>query len=323
MSRTAEELSANADNADEVAIRARFEDAIRMDGRPLAQIAPETGIAYGTLAAWRSAKYAGNNMRIAETVRQWLVTREAKHRTRSALPAVPDFVMTPTASRIIEVLERALVLPDIAVIAGGAGIGKTSAIRKYQAMTPNVFIATMQACTGAMRAMMEVIGAELGTFRLHRTVEMSDQIVRKLRNTNGLLIIDEAQHLDAEAMDQLRSFHDAAQIGIALVGNETVFGRFGAERRTPQFAQLFSRVGQRFTRRELTKGDLDALIGAWDLADEEATKAVRTIARLPGAARGMTKCLRMAFVLARSLNRSQPNKQDIEAAWSQLSGEAL
>lgn len=323
MGSTAEELSTDETPADEGQMRMAFEQAVAEDGRPLAQIAPETGVNYATLSAWRAAKYAGRNERVTEQVRQWLVAREARRRTREALPDVPAFVMTQTASRIIEVLERARVLPDMAIIAGGAGVGKTTAVDWYRDHTPNVWVVPMQPILGTMRPMLEAIGIALGmNFRVYRGAEMSRSIVKFLTGKEALLILDDAQHLTSEALDQLRAFHDLAGCGIALAGNETVFARFGADRRTPQFAQLYSRIGQRFTRRELTKGDLDVLIDAWRLTDGDACKEARRIARLPGAARGMTKALRMACILARANERSEPNQADVKAAWQQLSGEA-
>lgn len=322
MGSTVEELSTEGATQDDAQIRAAFEIAVTEDGRPLAQIAPSTGVNYATLSAWRAGKYQGRNDRIASQVQQWLVAREAKKRTENSLPEIPGFVMTPTASRIIEVLERTRVLPDMGVIAGGPGIGKTKALEWYAAQTPNVWVVTMQPCLGEISAMMEVIGATLGSnLRVYRKAERAASIIRMLTGKQGLLIIDEAQHLPPALMDQLRSFHDIADVGIAMAGNETVFSRFGADRRTPQFAQLFSRVGQRFARKELTKGDLDVLIGAWGLTDDGAAKAARAIGRRPGAARGMTKALRMAFVLARAEGRDQPNQADVEMAWQQLSGE--
>ena len=59
--------------------------------------------------------------------------------------------------------------------------------------------------------------------------EMAKAIHARLEGTKGLLIIDEAQNLFPKAMDQIRSFHDQAEIGIALVGNQTVAARYGAE----------------------------------------------------------------------------------------------
>src|ERR1035437_1267786 len=43
--------------------------------------------------------------------------------------------------------------------------------------------------------------------------------------TGGLLVIDEAQHLSVAALDQIRSIHDATDLGIALVGNQQVYAR--------------------------------------------------------------------------------------------------
>ena len=45
-------------------------------------------------------------------------------------------------------------------------------------------------------------------------------IVQGLRGREGLLIIDEAQHLLLPALESLRSIHDATACGLVLMGNE-------------------------------------------------------------------------------------------------------
>lgn len=318
MGSTMEDVRESGEPQDETTIRAAFEAAMLEDRRPLARIAPETGVAYPTLSAWRNGTYTGNNKRITAQVQSWLASRAAHQRTSASLPQAPAFVMTRTASRIWEVLEFAQTLPDLAVIAGGAGIGKTSAAHGYRHQAPNVWICTMEPCHTTVSSALGAIAATLDIGWSNGAAQTSEAIKRRLKNSRGLLIVDEAQHLPPAALDQVRSIHDLAQVGIVFMGNETVFGRFGADRRTPQFAQLFSRIGQRFKRDRPLKADIDALMTAWNLTDDAVRHFVQGIAQMPGGARGMTKALRMAFGLAGVEGLAQPSVDHIQAAWSAI-----
>ena len=53
-----------------------------------------------------------------------------------------------------------------------------------------------------------------------RPWRLEAEIADRVRGTHGLLIVDEAQHLDTRALEVLRGLHDQAGIGLALMGNE-------------------------------------------------------------------------------------------------------
>lgn len=322
MSSTTEALSPeNGEVADEATVRDQFKTVVADRGVALAKIAPETGVHYSTLAAWNSASYSGNNARVTEQIRQWLVTQEARSRMQTALPRAPSFVRTDTALAIIDVLEAAQTLPDIALVTGGAGIGKTMTIGWYQEKAANVWLVTMERSYRSLSALLDQIARVVGVPGGKSSSATSEQIRRRLLGTGGLLVIDEAQFLTGEQVDQLRTFHDKSEVGIAMVGNETIAGRYAVDRLTHDQAPLFSRVGQRFRQRGLKIRDLNMLIDAWGLSDPAAAAMARSAGRLPGAARLMTKTLRMAFLLARNDQRDQPNERDVKLALEQLGGQ--
>lgn len=303
---------------DQDAVRAAF-TAVRLeDTRPLTRVAIETGVAYPTLAAWVAGKYAGNNERVAADVQKWLNTREARKNTAATLPVAPTFKMTQTASQIFEVLEHAQTLPDMALVTGSGGVGKTSAIREYQRVASNVFIATMQPWVTTTKGVLDVISMSLGMMPSNSSLLQSVTLQRKLQGSGGLLILDEAQHLSPALLDQVRSIHDATEIGVVLAGNTTVFNRLGADQRTAQFSQLFSRIGMRINIDRPRKRDAQTMIDAWGISDPDARKTALGVALQPGALRGLTKTLRMAFAIAAAAGGNEPTAAQIEMAWQQL-----
>ena len=278
------------------AARRDTRDAIAARGISVAEAARQSGIAQSTLAAWLNGKYAGDNARIAEQARTWLNHAKEQAQHRAATPVLPDFIATPTAETILGTLMFAQTVPDIVLITGGAGIGKTTALEQYRATHPNVWMHTAEPAGASMNAMLEGICEAMGIRTI--TTRRSPAILGRAKGSGGLLIVDEAQHLRSEALDQLRTIHDVARIGIAVAGNSEVFARIDGDSRHGLFAQFRSRVGMRVARQKPLAGDVEALLDATGVAGPAERKLLRVIAGKPGALRGMAKTLRVAAIIA-------------------------
>ena len=307
---------------DVAAIRREFMAVKDSSGpRPLSydELAKQTGIPKGTLSSWGGGTYTGRNDKIAEEVQKWLRSRQDRQRLQVAAPAAPRFVETPTALRFLSVLRHCQHMPDFGVIAGEAGSSKTSAACHYTRTTPNVFKIVAEPCFSTPRALLDALGDLLGIQSNGNNHRQSNAISSKLRGTGALIIIDEAQHLTSLTLDQLRVFHDKANIGICLLGNRSVYTRLEGTARDAQFAQLFSRVGMRIPNATTKPADALKLIEAWGIEGDAQVKLLKAIASRPGALRAMTKTLTLAHMLAAGEDRTEVTAEDITAAHSQLS----
>lgn len=311
---------------DVAVIREEVKAAISEDSMTRSAAAREVGIAEPTFLAFLSGTYQGRNDRIALEARKWLNARKERQATRRAIPTPPAFIETPTAEAMMLVLRGAQHMPDFAVVAGPPGIGKTFAARAYQRANPNVWMLTGHPSLNSPRSVMDELCRVLGLLDSRALHKMQRLIIEKLRGTGALLIVDEANHLSSLALDQLRSIHDEARIGIALVGNGTVFSRLEGNGRTAEFAQLFSRVGLRLTsKRDHDRrlgGDIEALLNAWPVEDPKVRRLLTAIARKPGALRGMTKTLTLAHMLAAGAGETL-GAQHVTLAWQRLAEAAI
>ena len=284
--------------------------------------ARDAGMAEQTFSAWLNGTYTGRNDRTAADVQIWLRSRVERKRASASLPKGPGFIATRYAREAIDCLQAAQVAPDMAVLAGGAGVGKTTTCEHYTATNPNVWLSTMQPATSTVHTMLQTIAEAVGVTERNAS-KLTGAIGRRLMGTGGLLIIDEVQHLSTKALDQLRSIHDLFGIGLALVGNEQVYGRLeGGDARKPEFAQLYSRVGIRFNRPRPFGEDICSLIKAWGVEDPEAVRLLKAIASKPGALRGLNKVLRYASMLAQG-DGAQLAMKHVQAAWARLGDAGL
>lgn len=283
-----------------------------------ADIARESGLSGSAISQWLKDQYPGDSKAVEAKLVQWLESRNAKAASGNFLPEAPAWIETPTALRVLSNLRHAQLMGDISIAYGGAGLGKTTAIERYQATCPNVWVATMTPAHKNVSTCLEQIGAAMDLKPEGGAARMFGAICKRIAKTNGLIVIDEAQHLCVEALDQVRAINDATRIGIALVGNEQVYARMSAgQRQAAYLDRLHSRVGKRTGLRKVSLGDVDALIGWWGVNDDSCRAELHAIAQRPGALRIVTKVLRMAAMYAATQTESLCCKH-ITAAWREL-----
>lgn len=282
-------------------------------------VSKESGVSATALNRWLKGTYEGNNTEVERKIQRWLDTTHAARAETAALPEAPDYVETPTGAKVLQALGYAQLAGDIAVIYGGAGVGKTTAIRRYAEQAPNVFVATMTPASASVVTALEEICEALSITAAGGAAKLHRAIVKRLAGTRGLLVIDESQHLSVAALDQVRSIHDALGIGIALVGNEQVYARMAGGNRAAYLDRLYSRIGKRVRVTASTKADIGALIDAWGITDTACRKDIAEIASRPGALRVLTKVLRLAASYAMAAKRDVCC-DDVRQAWRELGG---
>jgi DNA transposition AAA+ family ATPase len=284
-----------------------------------ARIAKEIGFSSAVLSQWLAGNYAGKNDGVEHKVRAWL---EAHYERLASggLPQAPEWVETPSSERVLDGLRYAQLASDMVIIYGGAGLGKTKAIERYVKSAPNVWHLTAAPSSRGVVACLAEIARAIGLRDYIRTADvLHRQICKRLEATNGLLVVDEAQHLNVEALEQIRSIHDAAKVGVALVGNETIYSRMTAGNRAPYLDRLFSRIGKRIKLGKASEGDVDKMMKAWEINDKDCRAQIRDIANKPGALRVLTKTLRLAASYAQAESKALCCEH-VRAAWRELGG---
>lgn len=282
-----------------------------------ARVAKEADVSGSTLSQWLGGTYAGSQQAVAKKLRAW--HRAYEERTRDGgLPQPPAWADTPTSARIIGGLRYAQMAQDLVLILGGAGLGKTKTIERYRSMQPNVWTVELTPATGSEIGVLEEIVIALGVRDYARTSgHLFRTILSKVRNTNGLLILDEAQHLTVKALDQVRAILDQGGIGLVLAGNERVYTQMTGGNRAPFLDRLYSRVGQKIILRKASAKDADAIIDAWGFDDAKCRDALRAIASKPGALRQLNKVLRLAAAYAKA-QQHKLGCEDIHVAAREL-----
>ncbi|WP_374410625.1 AAA family ATPase [Novosphingobium colocasiae] len=268
------------------------------DGASLSwpQIARLTDVASSTLSAFAAGKYAGNNEGVAGKVLAYRDRLASQAALSADAPMMPDWFETPTSQKLTSLLRWAQ-SGEIVLIVTTPGIGKTRVAERFAAHDPNVWLATMSPSTSGVATMAIEVGEAIGLGEIKGSPQqLSRQIKARVRSKKGLLIIDEAQELTDKALNELRSWHDRTQVGIALMGNEATVGQI--EGRKSALAQISSRFSIRHVQGAPMAGDMDALLDAWGIMEQEQRAFLVKVGRLPGALREMTHTIKIASLAA-------------------------
>lgn len=286
-----------------------------------AEIVRQSGVGATRFNQWLKGGYPGDNTVLESEIARWVDSYRERQLQARALPEAPAWVSTPSGERVLAALGYAQVAGDIAVVYGGAGLGKTTAIKRYQLTSPNVWHATMSAATSGVVPALEEVADAVGLREVTGGgSKLQRHVIAKMRGTHGLLCVDEAQHLNVQALDAMRALHDATGIGLALVGNETVYARMTGGNRAAYLDRLYSRIGKRVRLMRSTREDVDAVLSVWNLEAKACRSLLHDIAAKPGGLRGLTKVLRLASMFAAGA-KAEVSCDHIKAAWRDLGGE--
>lgn len=311
--------NAMTEQHDEAALKQAVREEMKRLNISQSKLSKESGINATRLSLWFSGKYSGDNKSVADTLQRWLASVQEQQTETFGLPLAPDWEPTPTAESIVNALKYAQRAGDITLIYGGAGVGKTCTARHYQDSYPNVWVATMSPAMNTVAACLERVAFAVGIPDAQPSaIRTENAIVGRITQTGGLLIVDESQHLPVSSLEAIRSVHDATGIGVALMGNESVYARITGGSRQAHFAQLFSRVGYRVKLGTPTTGDVEVLLNAWNIKGRKSHNLCKAIAKQAGALRGLTKVLRMGSMMTEQ--GQDMTFEHIQTAWADLGG---
>ena len=280
-----------------------------------AQIAKEIGVSPSTVNQLLNGNYKADPAPMLQKLANWLTARDQ----RADAPRDPGFVMTETAKQIIADMNYALATESIVIIHGISGVGKTTALREFQRTNNNVWVITTSPSRSTMTECMYELAMELGMENAPRLRgPLARALRRRLLNTKGLIVVDEADHLDRPTLEELRILVEEVGIGMVLVGNSRVYTQLTGGQRSEDFARLYSRVAKKRALTKAKKADVMAVASAWNIEGAVERDLLVRISERPGALRLVSKNLKLAM----ACSCGEPlTEQVLQYAFNELEGE--
>ena len=214
-------------------LQERLEKFLKDENLSQAKAAPILGISQAALSQYRRSMYDKGDIEAVENkLKEFFQIQEEKTISEEAYKLI----------RYCQ-LEKGIVVID-----GDAGIGKTKAAAKFLQDNPSTTVYVKATpSTGSTRSLLKMIAKTLKLPENQRTEDLSVSIQEKLRETDKVIIIDEAQNLKFLTLEEIRGWVDEdiftgkPGIGIVLIGNVEVYNKMLGKQEAI-FAQQFNRT---------------------------------------------------------------------------------
>lgn len=278
-------------------VREEVTKIIEADGLSMAGVARACGISAAAVSTFLSGQYKGRNDKVEKALEAFV----RRHREKKVSRVDLDYVDTSLAKKIHEIADMVHTDCEVGVIVGDAGVGKTFALRRYAEQNPDVIFIEVDFGYSALWLFKELC-REVGIEHRGQLSEMAAGIIKRLRDSGRLLIIDEAEYLPHKALELLRRVHDKAGVGMLLVGMPRLIHNLRGSR--GQYAQLYSRVGVYARLEKLSPVDTRAIV------DSAMTSANGVYKDFHKASRGNTRTL--SKLLRRCVRTARINETKID-----------
>lgn len=316
MDETNSATRSTADEAERAGLAAKVEAIMGARAWSKAEVARRAGLAEGTFSQWLAGKYPGRLDNINGRVADWLAALGEQDRLNDRIAASPGYVETKFSREVNDMLTAAQMMPTMVLVAAEAGIGKTFTARRYAASRANAWLATATPYTRSPYGMLQTVARAVGLARWSAG-DIVPAIGERLARTGAatLIIIDEAQHLADEAINQVRHFTDHYGAGVALLGNTESYTRFAAWGDGPRYGQLRRRIFKRLRVERPDADDVAMFLSAWGVGDDKVRAFLTGVAMKPGALGQVDMTLKLARLLAAGQGREM-TLADVRTAWA-------
>lgn len=195
------------------------------------------GVSPTVISQFVNDKYPGDNLSVAKKIESYLIREEDRKNHKEIFP---EILLTKNVKRFQTVAKIAHSEGEIGVVVGEAGVGKTCGAKYYQQHNLGSVILIQVAVGMTSKVLASEIHKECGFDGEGTLYKMFLDIVQKLKNSNRLIIIDEAETLPTSGLELARRINDMAHVGVVLSGLPRLLTNLRGSK--GEFKQLSSRI---------------------------------------------------------------------------------
>lgn len=268
-----------------------------------AAFAKQAGINESTFSLWLRETYTGNVEEIDRSVLNFFERIEERKKVIT-VKDIP-FAMTTNAKGVWKTLDYCETTKSFVCIHGDSGCGKTSTIKEWIKGKNNAVFITAAPFNSTPKSVLEDISEKLRIDYQGTINRQAKGIIGKLSGTDKVIIVDEAQFLNHDSIETLRSIQDISETGLALVGSDELMPKVTTYKKK-RCAQLANR---KFFERIVLNDfvELEDIYKIFGAIPEGVAELLLKVAKSDRATRTA------AFLYVNSLNNGNATEKGLKA----------
>lgn len=209
------------------------------------------------ISLYLNDKYTGDIEAFENDLRKYLNLAELKKKHKKLKLS---FEKTSVAQQILKVAEMCQYNSELGLCYGASGLGKTTALEYLKKEGSGIILVDPDE-NATPRAILKQIadGIKLETYDM-LLEDFIANIIKKLKKSGYLIVVDEAENLKPDVFRTLRKIHDRCETtcGLLFIGTERLYGNLA--KRKGEFDYVLNRVSLKFQLKPLNINDVKMLV---------------------------------------------------------------
>jgi len=234
-------------------LRKEFKTFLEVNDLKQAHVARSLGLSPAVISTWLKGEYRGDNETLEKKISQFMANFNIKR-----VEVQEEIVKTRDLISAHFVMDEAVVGREMAVLYGNPGTGKSVAVKEWVKEHPEAIL--IEVIPGMrVKSLLQEIARKLGIDANAKAEELVVQIAKEFKRRDGVLVIDEAEHLSVTALENVRRIWDFSRVPVILVGTYGLIKNLKGNR--GELLQLYSRIKGKWEFKELSEDDFKKLFG--------------------------------------------------------------
>jgi DNA transposition AAA+ family ATPase len=271
----------------------RFELWKDKTGTSLRKLSPMLRRSYTSISNYLNYRYEGDLQDLEKDIRAVLRRNEDLSTRRD------EFCRISTSRAIWQVLKFCHEKGKMGAVIGPSGVSKTLTASKYQEENRNAVIITANPTRMSLHKIIKEISYKVGSVTGRSSNEIFDGINEKLRNSEKLLIIDEAHFLDWQSFEAIRGIYDAIGVGVVYLGMPKLYSQMRGNK-SYLWDQILSRISISRSVGKIEKEDVKLISDSIHPGlPKSCLNYLHEVAQRPGKLRVLVELLKQAVEVSK------------------------
>lgn len=220
-------------------------------------LAKRLGKSSTVISLYLNDKYNGDIEAFENDLRKYLHLSEAKKKHKKLKL---NFEKTTVAQQILKIAEMCQYNSELGLCYGASGLGKTTALEYLKKQGSGIILVDPDE-NATPRAILKQIADSIKLENYDMLPEdFIANIIKKLKKSGYLIVVDEAENLKPDVFRTLRKIHDRCETtcGLLFIGTERLYGNLA--KRKGEFDYVLNRVSLKFQLKPLNIDDVKLLV---------------------------------------------------------------